>query len=225
LVILSVLCVTLLMISLDTTILNVALPSIVRNLHASSSQLRWIVDAYAVAFAGLLLSLGALGDRVGRKWMFMAGLVVFGAGSAFAAFSGSPERLMIARPMMGVGAAALMPCTLSILINIFVTERDRPRGIGFWASTAGLGVAIGPILGGFLVTRYWWGSVFLINIPMAIAGLVAARLDRAQLPEPRWRRGPIRSAQCCRRWDWVCWCGALSKRRTGPGPTRRCSPL
>jgi EmrB/QacA subfamily drug resistance transporter len=169
-----VLCVTLLLISLDNTILNVALPSIVRSLHATSSELQWIVDAYAVVFAGLLLSLGALGDRVGRKWVFMGGLVVFGAGSAFAAWSGSPERLTLARAVMGVGAAALMPCTLSILTNVFVGERDRGRAIGVWSGTAGLGVAIGPILGGLLLVHFWWGSVFLINVPIAAAGLVAA---------------------------------------------------
>ncbi|HXX88902.1 MAG TPA: MFS transporter [Acidimicrobiales bacterium] len=171
---LAVLCVTLLLISLDSTILNVALPSIVRSLHATSTQLQWIVDAYAVVFAGLLLTLGALGDRVGRKWVFMGGLVVFGAGSALAAWSGSPDRLTAARAVMGVGAAALMPCTLSILTNVFVAERDRARAIGFWSGTAGLGVAIGPILGGFLLVHYWWGSVFLINVPIALAGLVAA---------------------------------------------------
>ncbi len=171
---LSVLCVTLLIISLDTTILNVALPSIVRDLHASSSQLQWIVDAYAVVFAGLLLTLGATGDRLGRKWLFMAGLVVFAAGSAFAAFSGSPDRLTAARAVMGAGAAALMPCTLSILTNTFSEDRERATAIGIWSGTAGLGVAIGPVLGGFLLVRYWWGSVFLINVPIAAAGLVAA---------------------------------------------------
>jgi EmrB/QacA subfamily drug resistance transporter len=171
--ILSVLCVTLLLISLDNTILNVALPSIVRSLHATSSELQWIVDAYAVVFGGLLLTLGALGDRVGRKWVFMGGLVVFGTGSALAAWSVSPDRLIIARAVMGVGAAALMPCTLSILTNVFVGDRERGRAIGIWSGTAGLGVAIGPILGGFLLVHYWWGSVFLINVPIALAGLVA----------------------------------------------------
>ena len=171
---LAVLCVTLLLISLDTTVLNVALPSIVRSLGASSSQLQWMVDAYAVVFAGLLLSLGALGDRVGRKWVFMGGLVVFGGGSALAAWSGSPDRLTLARAVMGIGAAALMPCTLSILTNVFTTERDRVRAIGIWSGATGLGVALGPIVGGFLLSRFWWGAVFLVNVPMAVAGLVAA---------------------------------------------------
>jgi EmrB/QacA subfamily drug resistance transporter len=171
---LSVLCVSLLLISLDNTVLNVALPSIVRSLGASSSQLQWMVDAYAVVFAGLLLSLGALGDRVGRKWVFMGGLVVFGGGSAFAAWSGSPDRLTLARGVMGIGAAALMPCTLSILTNVFTEERDRVRAIGIWSGTTGLGVALGPILGGLLLAHYWWGSVFLVNVPVAALGLIAA---------------------------------------------------
>jgi EmrB/QacA subfamily drug resistance transporter len=171
---LSILCMTLLLVSLDLTILNVALPSIVRDLHATSSQLQWIVDAYAVAFAGLLLTLGAFGDRVGRKWVFLAGLAVFASGSAFAAWSGSAGLLTVGRVVMGVGAAALMPCTLSILTNVFSTDRDRGRAIGIWSATAGLGVAIGPILGGFLLVHYWWGSVFLINVPVAALGGLAA---------------------------------------------------
>jgi EmrB/QacA subfamily drug resistance transporter len=171
---LAVLCVTLLLISLDNTVLNVALPTIVRSLGASSSQLQWMVDAYAVVFAGLLLSLGALGDRVGRKWVFMGGLVVFGGGSAFAAWSGSPDRLTLARAVMGIGAAALMPCTLSILTNVFTAEEDRARAIGIWSGTSGLGVALGPILGGLLLAHFWWGSVFLINVPVAAIGFVAA---------------------------------------------------
>jgi EmrB/QacA subfamily drug resistance transporter len=166
--------VTLLLISLDNTVLNVAIPSIVRSLGASSSQLQWMVDAYAVVFAGLLLSLGALGDRAGRKWVFMAGLAVFGGGSAFAAWSGSPDRLTLARAVMGMGAAALMPCTLSILTNVFTEERDRVRAIGIWSGTTGLGVALGPILGGLLLAHFWWGSVFLVNVPVATLGLIAA---------------------------------------------------
>jgi EmrB/QacA subfamily drug resistance transporter len=171
---LSVLCVTLLLISLDNTVLNVALPSIARNLNASSSELQWMVDAYAVAFAGLLLSLGALGDRAGRKWVFMAGLVVFGGGSIFAAWSWSPLVLTMSRALMGVGAAALMPCTLSILTNVFTAERDRVRAIGIWSGTMGIGVALGPILGGVLLAHFWWGSVFLINVPIALVGLLAS---------------------------------------------------
>ncbi len=171
---LSVLCVTLLLISLDNTVLNVALPSIADKLGASASELQWMVDAYAVVFAGLLLSLGALGDRAGRKWVFMAGLVVFASGSMAAAWSGSPLELTLSRAFMGVGAAALMPCTLSILTNVFTGERDRVRAIGIWSGTMGIGVALGPILGGVLLAHFWWGSVFLINVPIAFAGLIAS---------------------------------------------------
>ena len=136
---LAVLCVTLLLISLDNTILNVALPSIVRDLHATSTQLQWIVDAFAIFFAGLLLSFGALGDRVGRKWVFMGGLIVFGGGSALAAWSGTPDRLIGARAIMGVGAAALMPSTLSILTNVFTADRERARAMGSGPQRLGWG--------------------------------------------------------------------------------------
>lgn len=169
---LGVLCVTILVISIDNTILNVALPTIVRTLHATSSQLQWVVDAYAVTFAGLLLTVGSLGDRFGRKWVFLAGLVVFGSGSALAAWSGSPDRLTIARTVMGVGAAALMPSTLSILVNVFPEENDKRRVIGIWSGAAGVGVAAGPILGGLLLSRFWWGSVFLINVPICLLGAI-----------------------------------------------------
>ena len=175
-IVLAVLCVSLLLISLDTTVLNVAMPTIVRSLKATSSQLQWMVDAYAVVLAGLLLTLGSLGDRVGRKWIFLAGLVVFAAGSAGSAFSGTPDRLVIARACMGVGAAGIMPSTLSILSNVFTEERDRARAIGIWSGTTGLGVATGPIVGGWLLSHYWWGSVFLINVPIAVLGVVAGIL-------------------------------------------------
>ncbi|HLN41476.1 MAG TPA: MFS transporter, partial [Acidimicrobiales bacterium] len=172
--ILAVLCISLLIVSLDNTILNVALPTIVRSMHASSGQLQWIVDAYAVVFAGLLLVAGSLGDRLGRKWVFMAGLVVFAAGSATSAFSATPDRLIAARAFMGVGAAAIMPSTLSILTNVFTEAENRARAIGFWSGMTGLGLAVGPVAGGWLLSHYWWGSVFLINVPIALGGLMAA---------------------------------------------------
>jgi EmrB/QacA subfamily drug resistance transporter len=172
--VLAVLCVSLLIVSLDNTILNVALPTIVRAMHASSSELQWVVDAYAVVFAGLLLVGGSLGDRVGRKWVLMGGLVVFATGSALSAFSGTPDHLILARAFMGVGAAAIMPSTLSILTNVFTKPADRARAIGVWSGTTGLGVAIGPVAGGWLLAHFWWGSVFLVNVPIATVGLVAA---------------------------------------------------
>ena len=216
---LSVLCVTLLLISLDNTILNVALPSVVRSLGATSSQLQWIVDAYAIVFAGLLLTLGALGDRVGRKWVFMGGLVVFGTGSALAAWSATPDRLTAARAVMGVGAAALMPCTLSILTNEFTAERDRARAIGIWSGTAGLGVAIGPILGGFLLVHYWWGSVFLINVPIALAGLVAAAILVPNSKNPRAQRAdPVGAALSIVGFGMLLWGIIEAPNRTWTSP-------
>lgn len=171
--VLAILCTSLLVVSLDNTILNVALPDIVRSLHASSSDLQWVVDTYAVVFAGLLLVLGSLGDRLGRKWVLGAGIVVFGASSAASAFSGSSQGLIAARAAMGIGAAAIMPSTLSILTNVFREPDERSRAIGIWSATTGLGVAVGPVVGGWLLAHYWWGSVFLVNVPICVLGLAA----------------------------------------------------
>ena len=168
---LAVLCVSLLIVSLDTTVLNVALPLIVTDLHATTSELQWIVDAYSMVFAGLLLVSGSLADRIGRKRVFLAGLVAFAAGSIWAAFSGSVDMLIAARASMGIGGAMLMPATLSIITTMFRDARERQRAIGLWAATTGLGISLGPIVGGLLLARFWWGSVFLINVPIAALGL------------------------------------------------------
>lgn len=173
-VVLAVLCVSLLMVSLDDMILNVALPTIVRDLHASSSDLQWMVDAYVIVFAGLLLVAGSFGDRIGRKWVFMVGLALFACGSAASAFSPTSASLIASRAFMGIGAAAVMPSTLSILTNVFTAPRERARAIGVWSGTTGLGVAIGPMAGGWLLAHFWWGSVFLVNVPIATIGLLAA---------------------------------------------------
>jgi EmrB/QacA subfamily drug resistance transporter len=190
--VLAVLCVSLLVVSLDNTVLNVALPTLVRDLRATDTQLQWIVDAYAIVFAGFLLVAGSLGDRLGRKWIYMAGLIVFAAGSAFSAFSGSPDRLIGARAFMGIGSAAIMPSTLSILTNVFIDENRRARAISIWSGTTGLGVAIGPIVGGWLLAHYWWGSVFLINVPIVAAGLLATivLVPNSRDPHPR-RADPL----------------------------------
>jgi EmrB/QacA subfamily drug resistance transporter len=169
-----VLCVSLLMIGLDNTILSVALPTLVRDLHASSSQLQWIVDSYTIVFAGLLLVAGSLGDRFGRKWALLGGLALFTLGSALSAFAGSPEILILTRALMGVGGAFVMPATLSILTNVFIDPGQREKAIGIWAGVAGVGVAVGPIAGGLLLQHFWWGSVFLINVPIVVAGMAAA---------------------------------------------------
>ncbi len=186
-----VLCLSLLVTGIDNTILNVALPTLVRDLHTSTSQLQWIVDAYAVVFAGLLLSAGNLGDRIGAKRMLIGGLVIFGGGSAACATSGTPLELIAARAFMGIGGAMLMPATLSIITNVFHDPHERARAVGVWAGTSGLGVAIGPVVGGWLLDHYWWGSVFLVNVPVVavtfVAGIfIVPRLAgrRASRPDP-----------------------------------------
>jgi EmrB/QacA subfamily drug resistance transporter len=171
---LAVLCVSLLIVTLDNTVLNVVLPTLVRDLHATTTQLQWIVDAYVMVFAGLLLVAGSVADRVGRKRAFLAGLAAFAAGSTWAAFSGSVGVLIAARASMGIGGALIMPATLAIITDMFRDVGERQRAIGLWAGTSGVGVALGPIIGGLLLAHFWWGSVFLINLPIAALGFLCA---------------------------------------------------
>jgi EmrB/QacA subfamily drug resistance transporter len=170
--ILGVLCFSLLVIVLDNSILNVALPSIVRELDATNTQLQWIVDSYTLVFAGLLLTAGSLGDRFGRRPALQVGFALFGLGSLASAMSTTPNMLIFSRAFMGIGGAFIMPATLSIITNVFPT-RERGKAIGIWAATAGLGAALGPLTGGFLLEHFYWGSVFLVNLPIVIFGLVA----------------------------------------------------
>lgn len=175
---LGVLILSLFVISLDNTVMNVALPTLVRELGASSSQLQWIVDAYTLVFAGLLLTMGSLGDRFGRKGALQLGLLIFGTGSVIGAFSQTAGQLIATRALMGVGGALLMPATLSILTNIFPAE-ERARAIAIWAGIASLGFGIGPAVGGLMLDRFWWGSVLLVNAPVVVLALV---LGRALIP-------------------------------------------
>lgn len=181
---LVVLCFSLLVIGIDNTILNVALPTLGRDLHASTSGLQWIVDSYTLVFAGLLLTAGSLGDRFGRKKALTAGLLIFGVGSILSAFSGSTGMLTATRALMGVGGALIMPSTLSILTNTFLDPRERARAIGIWAGVSGVGVAIGPVVGGWLLQNFWWGSVFLVNIPVVIIAIALGRVLVAESRDP-----------------------------------------
>ena len=171
---LGVLCASLLVIGLDNTILNVALPTIARDLQASESQLQWLVDAYTLVFAGLLLVAGSLGDRFGRRRALVAGLFVFALGSLWATWSGTAAELIAARSAMGVGGALIMPSTLSVLTNGFPDPAERKKAIGFWAAVSGIGIVLGPACGGFLLDHFWWGSIFLVNVPIALSAVVAA---------------------------------------------------
>jgi len=189
---LAVLCMSLLVIGIDNTILNVALPTLVEDLGATASQQQWIVDTYVLVFASLLLTGGMLADRFGRRGVLQAGLVVFGLGSAAAAFAGSSGALIAARAVMGIGGAAIMPATLSILTNVFTDAQERARAIGVWAGVAGLGIAIGPVTGGWLLEHFWWGSVFLVNLPIVVIALLAGRVlvPTSRDPAPR-RLDPV----------------------------------
>src|SRR5215210_4692441 len=169
---LVVLSASLLVISLDNTILNVALPTIERDLDAGSGQLQWIVDSYTLVFAGLLLTMGALGDRFSRRGALAAGLVIFGGASLASAFAESANMLIVTRSLMGIGGALIMPTTLSIITNVFPAE-ERPKAIGIWAAVAGIGVGIGPASGGWLLEQFDWAAVFLINVPIAVVALLA----------------------------------------------------
>jgi EmrB/QacA subfamily drug resistance transporter len=170
---LAVLCLSLVVVTIDTTILNVALPSLGRVLHPSSSGLEWIVDAYTVVFAGLLLTAGALGDRFGRKGALSAGLVVFALASAGSALAQNSSQLIVLRAVTGIGAALIFPATLSILTNVFADPVERQRAIAVWAGTAGIGIGLGPVVGGILLRHFYWGSVFWVNVPVCALALVA----------------------------------------------------
>jgi EmrB/QacA subfamily drug resistance transporter len=182
--ILGVLVICLLVVILDNTILNVALKTVQEDLDASQSQMQWAVDSYALVFAGLLITWGVLGDRLGRRKVLLFGMVAFGTTSALCSFAGSPTTLIAFRALMGIGAAAVQPQTLSIIQNVF-EPHERPKAIGIWAGAAGMAIALGPIAGGLLLKYFWWGSIFLVNVPIVIVGVAAILLLVPESRNPR----------------------------------------
>ena len=183
--ILTVLCTSLMVVMVGNTALNVALPTLARDLHASISELQWMVDAYGLVFAGLLLTAGTIGDRYGRKGALQFGLAVFLGGSLFAAFMNSASAIVAGRAVMGFGAAFVMPATLSILTNVF-PPHERGKAIAIWAGISGGGAAIGPVASGFLLEHFSWGSIFLVNVPIIAVALVAGYilLPKSKDPDP-----------------------------------------
>ena len=178
---LGVLSLSLLVIALDVTILNVAIPTFQRELGATAADLQWILNAYILVFAGLLLTMGSLGDRFGRRRALEIGLVLFGIASLAAAYSQTSTQLIAARAFMGIGGAMIMPSTLSVLVDVFPRE-ERAKAIGIWAAVAAMGVPLGMVLGGWLLEIFWWGIVFIINIPVVLLVLTAGRV---LVPESR----------------------------------------
>jgi EmrB/QacA subfamily drug resistance transporter len=170
-----------LVLVVDNTVLNLAIPKLIKDLGASPGDIQWIIDAYVLAYAGLLLTAGSLSDRFGRRRFLIIGLLFFGGASLLAVLSSEPWQLIGSRALMGIGGSLLMPSTLSILMTVF-DEEERRKAMAAWSAVAMVGVIAGPTLGGFLLDHYWWGSVFLLNIPIALVAVVAAV---ALMPETR----------------------------------------
>ncbi|MFH9085289.1 MFS transporter [Streptomyces sp. NPDC017673] len=183
---LSVLVLAVLLVAVDATVLGLATPYISEDLNPSGTQLLWIGDVYSFVIAGLLVSMGSLGDRIGRKRILLGGATAFGALSVLNAYATTPELMILARALLGVAGATLMPATLALIRNIFHDPRERSLAVGIWGATASAGTAVGPIAGGFLLEHFWWGSVFLINLPvMAVLVLVGIRtLPESRNPHP-----------------------------------------
>jgi MFS family permease len=194
---LVVLCLALAMVAIDNTILAVAIPNLARELHATESDLQWIAAGYGLVLAGLLLPLAVFGDRHGRKGLLIVGLLIFGASSAAASFASTPAQLVVARGVMGIGGACTMPATLAVLGNVFAAP-ERGRAIAIWSGVAGVATAAGPIAGGLLLARLWWGSVFLVNVPLAAIAVVATIVVVPTSRDPGAR--PIDRGSAARWW-------------------------
>ncbi|MDO5658185.1 MAG: MFS transporter [Paracoccus sp. (in: a-proteobacteria)] len=182
------------LLGLDLTLLHLTLPALAADLRASSTQALWILDAYGFMIAGFLITMGTLGDRIGRRKLLMTGAAAFAMASVVAAFSTSPLMLILARAALGVSAATLMPSTLALISNIFKHPGQRALGFGIWATMFGVGYALGPVVGGLLLGRFWWGAAFLIAVPVVAVLLLAAPF---LLPE---YRAPKAAKLICQAW-------------------------
>ncbi|MET7427472.1 MULTISPECIES: MFS transporter [Streptomyces] len=191
--ILGVICLAQLTVLLDNTVLNVAIPSLTRELHAETSDIQWMINAYSLVQSGLLLTAGSAADRYGRKKMLIAGLALFGVGSLVAGLADSTGRLIAARAGMGIGGALLVTTTLAVAMQIFSPE-EQPKAIGIWSAVNALGFAGGPLIGGFVLDHFWWGAIFLINIPVAALGLVAVVVLVPESKNPRGDRPDLPGA-------------------------------
>ncbi|TLS40637.1 MFS transporter [Streptomyces montanus] len=191
--ILGVICLAQLTVLLDNTVLNVAIPSLTEELGAGTSDIQWMINAYSLVQSGLLLSAGSAADRYGRKKMLIAGLALFGVGSLTAGLADSTGQLIAARAGMGVGGALLLTTTLAVVMQIFTPE-DQPKAIGIWSAVAMIGFAIGPLVGGFMLDHFWWGAIFLVNLPVAALGLVAAVALVPESKDPRGDRPDVLGA-------------------------------
>ena len=186
--VLGILSASVFLVVVDNLIVNVALPTLQRELDASVTSLQWIVDAYALVFAGLLLAGGGIGDRLGRKRVLQVGLIHFAIFSGFGAFADSANALIIWRGAMGIGAALVFPATLAIITNLFIDPIERAKAIGLWSAVSGMAVAFGPVAGGFLLEHFWWGSVFLVNIPIVAIALIIGHFLIPESKEPHRNR-------------------------------------
>ena len=217
---LGVLCLSLLIVFVGNASLNVTLPTLSRVLHATTSQLQWVVAIYSLVFAGLLFSTGALGDRFGRKGALQLGLLVFLIGAGLATLSTAMWQLIACRAVMGAAGALIMPSTLSILINVF-PPHERPKAIAIWASFTGAAGAIGPVAAGWLLGHFWYGSVFLVNVPIIVVGPGRRAVSWCPGPATRSRPASTRSAPCCRCSASAPSSTASSKRRQRGGAAGR----
>jgi len=184
---LAVLSAAVLLIAIDSTVLSLAIPALARDLEPTADQVLWIGDIYSFAIAGLLVTMGSVADRIGRKRLLLIGAAAFGLASVLAAFAPTAEVLIAARLLLGVAGSTLMPSTLSLIRNIFTVDRERTRAIAIWSAAASAGIALGPVVGGFLLEHFWWGSVFLINVPIMIVLLAVGAwvLPESRDPHPQ----------------------------------------